>query len=173
MRQLLQQGRSWIQALEDTAMTPSCEVVSMPEKASLLSHQSTLFITSELLPLLASLFVKSASQLNQNIQGNALGYGLMLKGFSPAQIRTVVLELAEREPERFAPTPQELKKLCQQRWMDRAEQRTGKFVVSMAAIQMGVTVDVLAGRVADRDDAIRAEVKARIERVERDGGRVS
>jgi len=154
-------------------MTPSCEIVSMREQTSSLSNQSTLFITSELLPLLASLFVKSASQLNQNIQGNALGFGLMLKGFSPAQIRAVVLELAEREPERFAPTPQELKKLCQQRWTDRVEQRTGKFVVSMAAIQMGVTVDVLAGKVADRDDAIRAEVKARIERVERDGGWVS
>jgi hypothetical protein len=153
-------------------MTPSCEIVSMSKQASPLSNQSTLFITSELLPLLASLFVKSASQLNQNIQGNALGYGLMLKGFSPAQVRTVILELAEREPERFAPTPQELKKHCLQRWTDRVEQQTGKFVVSMAAIQMGVTVDVLAGKVADRDDAIRAEVRARIERVEKEGGKI-
>jgi len=34
-------------------------------------------------------------------------------------------------------------------------------------------VDVLAGKVADRDDAIRAEVEARIERVEMNGGKVS
>jgi len=129
-------------------MTPSCEVVSLPETAQtgLLSNQTTLFITSELLPLLASLFVKSASQLNQNIQGNALGYGLMLKGFSPAQIRTVVLELAEREPDRFAPTPQELKRLCLQRGSAQNIRPSG-FKVSLAAIEMGVYVELINGEI--------------------------
>jgi hypothetical protein len=126
-------------------MTPSCEVVSLPEQASPLSNQSALFITSELLPLLASLFVKSASQLNQNIQGNALGFGLMLKGFSPAQIRAVVLELSEREPERFAPTPQELKKLCQQKGSVQNIRQSG-FKVSLAAIEMGVYVELMNGK---------------------------
>jgi hypothetical protein len=142
-------------------MTPSCEVVSLPELAQVspLSNQNTLFITNELLPLLASLFPKSANQLNSNAVGHALGYGFMLKGFMPNQIRAVVIELAEREPDRYAPIPQELKQLCVGRFHANrpAVEQKNRFIASMSSIEMQVCVGVLTGGVRrNRRDIERA-----------------
>ena len=84
-----------------------------PRPELVISDRMTKFLADELIPLMAGLWHKSANQLNVNLRGNAMAYGVMLKGFSANVIRDEVAALADREPDRdFAPSPQELKKLC-------------------------------------------------------------
>ena len=55
-----------------------------------ISDRMTKFLAEELIPLMAGLWLKSANQLNSNLRGNAMAYGVMLKGFSANEIREAV-----------------------------------------------------------------------------------
>lgn len=47
-------------------------------------------------PLMAGYWPKSSNQLNSNLRGNAMAYGVMLKGFSANAIREAITDLADK-----------------------------------------------------------------------------
>lgn len=135
------------------------------------SDRMTKFLAEELIPLMAGLWHKSASQLNSNLRGNAMAYGVMLKGFSANEIRDAVMSLADKESDReFAPLPQELKRLCVA--ATYPETKPVKFIASMASLEMQVCTKCLTGQVAKTQQAVDAELSAMIESVYAKGGEV-
>lgn len=136
------------------------------------SDRMTKFLAEELIPLMAGLWHKSASQLNSNLRGNAMAYGVMLKGFSANEIRDAVMSLADKESDReFAPLPQELKKICLSRREPEPDKRA--FIASMSSLEMQVCTKCLAGQIAKTQQAVDAELSAMIEAVYAKGGIVS
>lgn len=156
--------------------TPSCDVVHLSEVSRVDQSggdNGTLFIANEMIPMMASLFIKSANQLNSNISGHALAYRAMLRGFTAGLIMDRLIELAEREPDRFAPTPQELKRLCQAKSEEFSAAAERKLIVSMSSLEMQVCTKVLSGQVARTQQAVDAELNAMIESVYAAGGEIS
>lgn len=115
--------------------------------------QLATFIADELLPMLVAFWPKSANQINGNLAGNGLAYGMKLKGFSPRQIRNAVNDLDDREPDReFAPKPQELRQLC----VAAANPDAGKEFIpeaSIRALEMRAQVMALNGEISDGEIA--------------------
>lgn len=91
-----------------------CDPLALPVESSAaeVSGEMATFLASQLLPMMASIFPKSANQISSNLQGNGLAYGLFLKGLSARQIREALMDLAERTE--FAPTPVELRDRCRE-----------------------------------------------------------
>lgn len=136
------------------------------------SDRMTKFLAEELIPLMAGLWHKSASQLNSNLRGNAMAYGVMLKGFSANEIRDAVMSLADKESDReFAPLPQELKRLCVA--ATYPETKPVKFIASMASLEMQICAKCLNGQIAKTQKAVDAELNAMIESVYANGGEIS
>ncbi|MGL6378239.1 hypothetical protein [Aeromonas hydrophila] len=69
----------------------------------------TMFLADELLPLMAGLWPASANQLDGNVRGVAMAWGLQLSGFTADQITDAVMELASETNRQFAPRPAEVK----------------------------------------------------------------
>ncbi|MGY3856150.1 hypothetical protein [Aeromonas intestinalis] len=67
------------------------------------------FLANELLPLLCGNWPASANQINANANGTAMAFGLVLRGFSAAQIRSAVAMMADDPEREFAPRPAEVK----------------------------------------------------------------
>ena len=135
------------------------------------SDRMTKFLAEELIPLMAGLWHKSASQLNSNLRGNAMAYGVMLKGFSANEIRDAVMSLADKESDReFAPLPQELKRLCVA--ATYPETKPVKFIASMSSLEMQVCAKCLSGQIEKTQQAVDAELSAMIESVYAKGGEV-
>ena len=135
------------------------------------SDRMTKFLAEELIPLMAGLWHKSASQLNSNLRGNAMAYGVMLKGFSANEIRDAVMSLADKESDReFAPLPQELKRLCVA--ATYPETKPVKFIASMSSLEMQVCTKCLSGQIEKTQQAVDAELSAMIESVYAKGGEV-
>lgn len=135
------------------------------------SDRMTKFLAEELIPLMAGLWHKSASQLNSNLRGNAMAYGVMLKGFSANEIRDAVMSLADKESDReFAPLPQELKRLCVA--ATYPETKPVKFIASMSSLEMQVCTKCLSGQIEKTQKAVDAELNAMIESVYANGGEV-
>ena len=135
------------------------------------SDRMTKFLAEELIPLMTSLWHKSASQLNSNLRGNAMAYGVMLKGFSANEIRDAVMSLADKESDReFAPLPQELKRLCVA--ATYPETKPVKFIASMSSLEMQVCTKCLSGQIEKTQQAVDAELNAMIESVYAKGGEV-
>ena len=135
------------------------------------SDRMTKFLAEELIPLMAGLWHKSASQLNSNLRGNAMAYGVMLKGFSANEIRDAVMSLADKESDReFAPLPQELKRLCVA--ATYPETKPVKFIASMSSLEMQVCTKCLSGQIEKTQQAVDAELNAMIESVYAKGGEV-
>jgi len=138
-------------------MTQSFEVIPMSTAIQArndhpVSDAAALFISNELLPMMTGFWPKSANQINSNLTGNGIAYGLMLKGFSARQIREVVIALAEREPSRdFAPEPQLLKRLCMQAL--NKQEGTSMPEISIRALELQAQVKALRGEIADSDVA--------------------
>ena len=142
------------------------------QQSNQVSDRMAVFIADELIPLMAGFWHKSANQLNSNLRGNAMAYGSMLKGFTANEIRESVSTLADREPEReFAPTPQELRKLCLER--TKPEAKPVKLIVSMASLEMQICAKCLNGQIAKTQKAVDAELNAMIESVYANGGEIS
>lgn len=136
------------------------------------SDRMTKFLAEELIPLMAGLWHKSASQLNSNLRGNAMAYGVMLKGFSANEIRDAVMSLADKESDReFAPLPQELKRLCVA--ATYPETKPVKFIASMSSLEMQVCAKCLNGKIEKTQQAVDAELGAMIEAVYNKGGEIS
>lgn len=136
-----------------------------------ISDRMTKFLAEELIPLMAGLWHKSANQLNSNLRGNAMAYGVMLKGFSANEIREAVTLLADKDPDReFAPLPQELKRLCVA--AAEPEIKPVKFIASMSSLEMQVCTKCLNGQIEKTQQAVDAELSAMIESVYAKGGEV-
>ena len=136
-----------------------------------ISDRMTKFLAEELIPLMAGLWHKSANQLNSNLRGNAMAYGVMLKGFSANEIREAVTLLTDKEPDReFAPLPQELKRLCVA--ATEPEIKPVKFIASMSSLEMQVCTKCLIGQIEKTQQAVDAELNAMIESVYAKGGEV-
>ncbi len=136
-----------------------------------ISDRMTKFLAEELIPLMAGLWHKSANQLNSNLRGNAMAYGVMLKGFSANEIREAVTLLTDKEPDReFAPLPQELKRLCVA--ATEPEIKPVKFIASMSSLEMQVCTKCLNGQIEKTQQAVDAELSAMIESVYAIGGEV-
>ncbi len=137
-----------------------------------ISDRMTKFLAEELIPLMAGLWHKSANQLNSNLRGNAMAYGVMLKGFSANEIRDAVMSLADKESDReFAPLPQELKRLCVA--ATYPETKPVKFIASMSSLEMQVCTKCLSGQIEKTQQAVDAELNAMIESVYANGGEIS
>lgn len=158
-------------------ITPSSSVTTLnagPLQAidDPLSPKVSTFIADELFPMMISFWPASSKSLDANILGSARAYGLMLRGLSPPVVREEVVRLSEREPERvFAPTPQELRKLCLER--TKPEAKPVKLIVSMASLEMQICTKCLSGLTAKTQQAVDAELSAMIEAVYAKGGVVS
>lgn len=136
-----------------------------------ISDRMTKFLAEELIPLMAGLWHKSANQLNSNLRGNAMAYGVMLKGFSANEIREAVTLLTDKEPDReFAPLPQELKRLCVA--ATEPEIKPVKFIASMSSLEMQICTKCLSGQIEKTQQAVDAELSAMIESVYAKGGEV-
>ena len=137
-----------------------------------ISDRMTKFLAEELIPLMAGLWLKSANQLNSNLRGNAMAYGVMLKGFSANEIREAVTLLADKDPDReFAPLPQELKRLCVA--AAEPEIKPVKFIASMSSLEMQVCAKCLSGQIAKTQQAVDAELGTMIESIYNQGGEIS
>ena len=157
-------------------ITPSSSVTTLnagPLQAidDPLSPKVSTFIADELFPMMISFWPASSKSLDANILGSARAYGLMLRGLSPPVVREEVVRLSEREPERvFAPTPQELRKLCLER--TKPEAKPVKFIASMSSLEMQVCTKCLIGQIEKTQQAVDAELNAMIESVYAKGGEV-
>ena len=133
------------------------------------SPQLATFIADELLPMLVAFWPMSASQINGNLTGNGIAYGLKLKGFTPRQIREVVNELDDREPSRqWAPKPQELRQLCMAA-VNPEPAKEYRPEVSIRALELQAQVKALNGEISDSEVAeytkslvARAEAKGHL-----------
>lgn len=138
-----------------------------------LSPRVSTFIGDELFPMMISFWPASSKSLDANILGSAKAYGLMLRGLSPPVVREEVVNLAEREPERiFAPTPQELRKLCLDRTKTAGAGGAIKFIASMSSLEMQVCTKCLSGQIEKTQQAVDSELSAMIESVYAKGGEV-
>lgn len=157
-------------------ITPSSSVTTLnagPLQAidDPLSPKVSTFIADELFPMMISFWPASSKSLDANILGSARAYGLMLRGLSPPVVREEVVRLSEREPERvFAPTPQELRKLCLER--TKPEAKPVKLIVSMASLEMQICTKCLSGQIEKTQQAVDSELNAMIESVYAKGGEV-
>ena len=157
-------------------ITPSSSVTTLnagPLQAidDPLSPKVSTFIADELFPMMISFWPASSKSLDANILGSARAYGLMLRGLSPPVVREEVVRLSEREPERvFAPTPQELRKLCLER--TKPEAKPVKLIASMSSLEMQVCAKCLRGEVDKTASAINAALDEMISEVLTKGGTV-
>lgn len=78
-------------------------------EAMQVSSGMTMFLAEELLPLMAGLWPASANQLDGNVRGVAMAWGLQLSGLTADQITDAVMELASDTKRQFAPRPAEVK----------------------------------------------------------------
>lgn len=132
------------------------------------SAHMSVFLADELLPLMAGLWPASANQLDSNVRGVAMAWGLQLSGLTPDQITDAVLELAGDTSRQFAPRPAEVKALVV-RLMQAAKPvaPTGQ-TLSIRACEMIAEVRVLkrdgaapAERVAAELASLQAELRQR------------
>ncbi|WP_421228522.1 hypothetical protein [Aeromonas jandaei] len=91
--------------------THLCNSAPMPAVRSTMqvSHGMTMFLAEELLPLMAGLWPASANQLDGNVRGVAMAWGLQLSGFTADQITDAVMTLASDTARQYAPRPAEVK----------------------------------------------------------------
>ena len=151
--------------------TQSSEIISMNSGVQQrndkpVSDPMALFVAKELLPMMSGFWHKSAAQLNGNLTGNGLAYGMMLKGISVGVIRNVVFSQAESNRE-FAPTPQELKQLCLSVLNKAAPEGSSRREASIRALEMQAQVKALVGEISDAE--ISRFTQALTARYEREG----
>ncbi|MFM5713769.1 hypothetical protein ACET77_06110 [Aeromonas allosaccharophila] len=127
-----------------------------------MSARMAAFIAEELLPLMAGSWPASANQLDANARGVALAWGGVLRGFTPAQIREVVQDMAADVDRQFAPRPAEVRaEILRRLPATTAPGRAPRLVISIRACEMAATVVVL-----QRDgDVTSSAVQAELERI--------
>ncbi|WP_338882198.1 hypothetical protein [Aeromonas hydrophila] len=153
-----------------TTTRPS-NVTALPamQEQPLVSDRMAAFMAEELLPLMAGLWPASANYLDANARGVVLAWGGVLRGFTPAQIREVVLDMAADVERQYAPRPAEVWAEILRRLPPTERTKSHQLQVSIAACEMEATVIVLK-----RDGEVTREaLKIEMERIltdRREGG---
>ncbi|MFB2866273.1 hypothetical protein [Aeromonas sp. MdU4] len=139
-----------------------CNVAALPAKLEppLVSDRMAAFMAEELLPMMAGSWPASANQLDANARGVALAWGGVLRGFTPAQIREVVLDMAADVDRQFAPRPAEVRAEILRRFPTTSATRSKspRLVISIAACEMEATVTVLQRDRVANGNAVQAEL---------------
>ena len=146
-----------------TTTLPS-NVTALPanQDAPQISDRIAAFMAEELLPLMAGSWPASASQLDANARGVALAWGGVLRGFTPAQIREVVQDMAADVERQFAPRPAEVRaEILRRQPATAAPTRAPRLEISIRACEMEATVIVL-----QRDGDVTSEaVQVELDRI--------
>lgn len=139
--------------------TLPCSVTALPamQERQLVSDRMAAFMAEELLPMMAGSWPASANYLDANARGVVLAWGGVLRGFTPAQIREVVLDMAADIERQFAPRPAEVRAEI----LRRLPPEPCRLLFSIGACEMEATVIVLK-----RDGEVTREaVKIEMERI--------
>ncbi|MBS2781717.1 hypothetical protein KFO27_09335 [Aeromonas salmonicida] len=123
-----------------------------------MSDRMAAFMAEELLPLMAGSWPASANQLDANARGVALAWGGVLRGFTPAQIREVVQDMAADADRQFAPRPAEVRSEILRRLSAAAPVESTRLAISIRACEMAATVIVLQRDGDVTSDAVQAEL---------------
>lgn len=133
-------------------------------EAMQVSSGMTMFLAEELLPLMAGLWPASANQLDGNVRGVAMAWGLQLSGLTADQITDAVMELASDTKRQFAPRPAEVKEAILARVKASQPVAPTGQTISIRACEMEATVRVYlrVGKVDElvTDDAVAAELQS-------------
>ena len=140
--------------------TLPCNVSALPamQERPLVSDRMAAFMAEELLPMMAGSWPASANQLDANARGVALAWGGVLRGYTPAQIREVVLDMAADVDRQFAPRPAEVRAEILRR-LPPVRTKPRQLVFSIAACQMEATVTVLQRDGEVTRDAVKIEME--------------
>lgn len=141
-------------------MTLPCSVTALPamQEQPLVSDRMAAFMAEELLPMMAGSWPASANQLDANARGVALAWGGVLRGYTPAQIREVVLDMAVDVDRQFAPRPAEVRAEILRR-LPPVRTKPRQLEFSIAACQMEATVTVLQRDGEVTRDAVKIEME--------------
>lgn len=141
--------------------TLPCNVTALPamQEQTLVSDRMAAFMAEELLPMMAGSWPASANQLDANARGVALAWGGVLRGFTPAQIREVVLDMAADVERQFAPRPAEVRAEILRRLPPAVRTKPRQLVFSIAACRMEATVTVLQRDGEVTSDAVKIEME--------------
>lgn len=143
-----------------TTTLPS-NVTDLPanQETQVMSARMAAFIAEELLPLMAGSWPASANQLDANARGVALAWGGVLRGFTPAQIREVVQDMAADVERQFAPRPAEVRaEILRRQPATVASTRAPRLEISIRACEMEATVIVLQRDGDVTSDAVQVEL---------------
>jgi hypothetical protein len=143
-----------------TTTLPS-NVTALPanQDAPQISDRMAAFMAEELLPLMAGSWPASANQLDANAHGVALAWGRVLRGFTPAQIREVVQDMAADVERQFAPRPAEVRAEILRRLPAAAPVASPRLAISIRACEMEATVTVLQRDGVVTDGAVQVELE--------------
>lgn len=143
-----------------TTTLPS-NVTALPatQDAPQISDRMAAFMAEELLPLMAGSWPASANQLDANARGVALAWGGVLRGFTPAQIREVVQDMAADADRQFAPRPAEVRSEILCRLPAAAPVESTRLAISIRACEMEATVTVLQRDGVVTDGAVQVELE--------------
>ncbi|RQM76323.1 hypothetical protein EHZ47_09025 [Aeromonas jandaei] len=118
----------------------------------------TMFLADELLPLMAGLWPASANQLDGNVRGVAMAWGMQLSGFTADQITDAVMGLASETNRQFAPRPAEVKaEIMASLAAEQPVAPTGQ-IISIRACEMIAEVRVLKREGAAPAELVAAEL---------------
>ncbi|MFM5739361.1 hypothetical protein ACET6T_11590 [Aeromonas veronii] len=139
-----------------TTTRPS-NVTALPgmQELPLVSDRMAAFMAEELLPLMAGSWPASANYLDANARGVVLAWGGVLRGFTPAQIREVVLDMAANIDRQFAPRPAEVRAEI----LRRLPPEPRPLLFSIGACEMEATVVVLKRDGEVTHDAVKMEME--------------
>lgn len=143
-----------------TTTLPS-NVTALPamQEQPLVSDRMAAFMAEELLPMMAGSWPVSANQLDANARGVALAWGGVLRGFTPAQIREVVQDMAADVERQFAPRPAEVRaEILRRQPATAAPAMEPRLVISIRACEMEATVIVLQRDGDVTSDAVQVEL---------------
>ncbi len=127
-------------------------------EAMQVSSGMTMFLAEELLPLMAGLWPASANQLDGNVRGVAMAWGLQLSGLTADQITDAVMELASDTKRQFAPRPAEVKEaILAQVKASQPVAPTGQ-TISIRACEMIAEVRVFKREHSASADLVAAEL---------------
>lgn len=142
-------------------MTRPSNVTALPamQEQPLVSDRMAVFMAEELLPMMAGLWPASANQLDANARGVALAWGGVLRGFTPAQVREVVLDMAADVDRLFAPRPAEVRAEILRRLPPVVQTKPRQLQLSIAACEMEATVTVLRRDGEVTSDAVKIEME--------------
>ena len=151
--------------------TPPSNVTALTAKQESLqvSDRMAAFMADELLPLMAGSWPASANQLDANARGVAMAWGAMLSGFTPIQIRDVVMEMAADVERQFAPRPAEVRAAILRRLSAEAPTAPSERVISIRACEMRATVTVQRRGGSVTSDAVRVELARVVSEMRRRG----